>query len=343
MNASCSTRDIFADFVEGFFSPIATHFADPTVSEILINGPFEIHVERAGRLCRVSESFVSERHLLSALRAVAQYLGRSFDDLHPILEGRLPDGSRVQAVTSPLVSGGPCVAIRRHRLDSLTFQQLLQWGALDDDTLSFIRQLVQSKKNVLVSGGTGSGKTSMLRCVASLINENERIVTIEDARELHLQKEHVVALESRPADPEGRGRVSIGDLFVATLRLRPDRIVIGELRGEEALDLVQAMTSGHGGCLSTIHASSTLDALRRLETLALFRGVDLPLMALRAQVASAVDAVIQVERCTNGRRWVSEVAEVGPLGIDGNYATTTRFYRDEEGILRKAGGDRVCR
>lgn len=333
MNESLGSRDIFAEFVEGFFSPLAHHFADPTVSEVLINGPFEVHVEQKGQLCRVPERFSSERELLSALRAVAQYLERPLDERHPILEGRLPDGSRIQALLPPLVKGGPCVAIRRHRLDSLSFRELVEWGAISPGALAFVDECVQEKKNILVSGGTGSGKTSLLRCVASLIPSAERIVTIEDARELHLSQNHVVALESRPADPEGRGRVTIGDLFVATLRLRPDRIVIGELRGGEALDLVQAMTSGHGGCLSTIHASSPDDALRRLETLALFRGIDLPLVALRAQVAAAVDVIVQVERCSDGRRWVRAISEVGPLDVSGSYQTRACFTRSRAGVL----------
>jgi pilus assembly protein CpaF len=198
-------RDIFSEFVEGFFSPLARHFLDPSVSEILINGPFEVHVERKGQLYRVEETFSSERELTSALRAAAQYLERPLDSRHPILEGRLPDGSRLQALLPPLVKGGPCVAIRRHRLDSLTFDQLVEWGAITAQALSLVEVCVQSKKNILVSGGTGSGKTSLLRCVASLIPRQERIVTIEDARELHLSQEHVVQLESRPAGPDGQG------------------------------------------------------------------------------------------------------------------------------------------
>lgn len=331
-------RDIFSEFVEGFFSPLALHFEDPSVSEVLINGPFEVHVEKKGQLYRVPEVFTSERQLLSALRAVAQYLDRPFDDRNPILEGRLPDGSRLQALLPPLVKGGPCVAIRRHRLDSLTFEQLLEWGAISREALGFVESCVHKKKNILVSGGTGSGKTSLLRCVASLIPSAERIVTIEDARELFLRQEHVVALESRPPDPEGRGRVTIGDLFIATLRLRPDRIVIGELRGAEALDLIQAMTSGHGGCISTIHASSPEDALRRLETLALFRGIELPLVALRAQVASAVDIILQVERRSNGQRWVSAISEVCPLDGNGSYQTRKHFERDQLGFLSPPRG-----
>lgn len=340
MTDALGGRDIFSEFIEGFFSPLALHFADPSVSEVLINGPFEVHVERSGQLSRVKETFSSERHLVSALRAVAQYLERPFDERHPILEGRLPDGSRLQALLPPLVKGGPCVAIRRHRLDSLTFEQLLEWGALSPAALGFLESCVEDKKNILISGGTGSGKTSLLRCVASLIPPGERVVTIEDARELYLSHEHIVALESRPPDPEGRGRVTIGDLFIATLRLRPDRIVIGELRGGEALDLIQAMTSGHGGCISTIHASSPEDALRRLETLALFRGIELPLVALRAQVASAVDTILQVERRSDGHRWVRAISEVGPLDADGTYQTRNLFERNPRGQLVDCGGRR---
>jgi pilus assembly protein CpaF len=210
------------------------------------------------------------------------------------------------------------VAIRRHRTESLSFEQLIEWGALTEEAREVLAQLVLEKKNILVSGGTGSGKTSLLRCVASLIPQDERIVCIEDARELSLQSSHVVSLESRPAQEE-RTPIRIRDLFVATLRMRPDRIVIGELRSGEALDLVQAMTSGHGGCLSTIHASSPDDALRRLETLCLLSGVELPLVALRAQVASAVDAILQVERCSAGRRWMRSLARVGGLNPDGTY------------------------
>jgi pilus assembly protein CpaF len=310
---------VLAQFVEGFFAPIETALRDPSVSEVMINGPSEIFVERGGRLERTDLRFDSQAELERALRAVAQYLGRDLSEKSPILEGRLPDGSRLQAILSPLSAGGPCVAIRRHRKESLSIDRLVELGSMSLAEKELLERLVQHKKNILVSGGTGSGKTSLLRCVASLTPKNERIVTIEDARELQLSHPHVVSLEARPADVRGRGAVSIGDLFVATLRLRPDRIVIGELRGGEALDLIQAMTSGHGGCLSTVHASSPLDALRRLETMALYRGVDLPLAALRSQIASAVDVIVQIERCADGRRQLQSIARVRPLDASGNY------------------------
>lgn len=328
MNAEVrGERGVFARFVEGFLLPLRPELEDESVSEILINGPFEVFVERGGRLQRSPCTFSSESELLRALRAVAQVLERPFDSAHPILEGRLPDGSRLQAVMAPLSEVGPCVAIRRHRKEQLSLSQLLSWGALNEDAARLLKSAVLQKRNVLVSGGTGSGKTSILRCLVGLAPAGDRIVTIEDAKELHVVHEHVVALEAVPGDSKGQGRVSIRDLFVATLRLRPDRVVIGEIRGGEALDLIQAMTSGHGGCLSTIHASSPVDALRRMETLALFSGVDLPLIALRAQVASAVDLILQVERGEGGKRYVRTISEVLPLDVNGNYVTSTLLDR----------------
>lgn len=314
-----SDRQVFADFVEGFLAPIREDLHDPGVSEVLINGAETVFVERSGRLERSTSRFAGRGELLSALRAVAQFLGRPFDALHPILEGRLPDGSRLQAVLDPVASEGPCVAIRRHRMDSLSWEKLIELEALDARALEVLQRCSDERLNLLVAGGTGSGKTSLLRCIASLVPDAERIVCLEDSRELHLTQAHVVSLEAHPADEKGRGGIKISDLFHATLRLRPDRIVIGELRGGEALDLIQAMTSGHGGCLSTLHASSPLDALRRLETMALYRGLELPLVALRSQIASAVDVIVQVERCNDGRRWLRSISRVLPLDAEGGY------------------------
>jgi len=319
---------VFTDFVEGFYSPIEKELNDDSVSEVLINGPDEIFVERKGRLQHVETRFPSHSALLSALRSTAQYLGRPFDNAHPILEGRLPDGSRLEAVLSPLANKGPCVAIRKHQTETLTFDQLLEWGALDETALALLKRCSDEKRNVLVSGGTGSGKTSLLRLIASLTPKEERIVTLEDARELHLDLPHVVSLETRPPDDRGRGKIDIADLFHATLRLRPDRIVIGELRGGEALDLIQAMTSGHGGCLSTVHASSPLHALRRLETLCLFRGIELPLSALRSQIASAVEVIVQVKRYSDGSRKVDSIARVQSLDEKGGYRVRPLLSRE---------------
>ncbi len=308
-----------ASFIEGLLHPIAAELRDPSVSEILINGHLEIFVERGGRLERSSSVFASDDELLSALRAVSQSLGRRFGATDPILEGRLPDGSRIEALLPPLVTRGAHVAIRRHRATKITMQRLLEIGSIEQSQYEFLRAALLAKKNVLVAGGTGSGKTSLLNCLASLIPPEERIVTIEDARELMLQQPHVVSLEARPADEEGEGAVGIPQLFRATLRLRPDRIVIGELRGEEAFELIQAMTSGHGGSMSTLHASSPRDALRRLESMALERGLLLPLAALREQIASAVHVLVQVDRLSDGSRRVTQVARVLGLGPQGEY------------------------
>jgi len=327
------TNSTLRQFVEGFFRPVASELDDPTVSELMINGPFEIFVERGGTIKRSAASFDSRAELLSALRATAQYLGRPFDESHPILEGRLPDGSRLEAVLDPIAYGGPCVSIRKHNTQTVTLAQLVEWNALSEAGVSLLRACVSDAKNIIVAGGTGTGKTSLLRCISTLIPPDLRVVTIEDARELHLRLPHVVSLESRPPDTRGKGSVTIGDLFVASLRLRPDRIVIGELRGGEALDLIQAMTSGHGGCMSTVHASSPIDTLRRMETMALYRGLDLPLMALRAQIASAVDVVVQVKRCTTGRRYVSEIAQV--LSLDNNMQYQVKPLLHCEGVGRR--------
>jgi pilus assembly protein CpaF len=338
MSAVRQDNPTLRQFVEGFFEPVAAHFADPAVSEVMINGPSLVFVERQGIIYKSDAQFPNRAALVSALRATAQFLGRPLDELHPILEGRLPDGSRIEAILDPVAQGGPCVAIRRHQTVSVTLTDLVKWGALSLEVVGLLGDYSSAAKNIIVSGGTGTGKTSLLRCIASLIPAELRIVTIEDARELELPHPHVVSLESRPSDERGRGALDIGQLFAATLRMRPDRIVIGELRGGEALDLVQAMTSGHGGCLSTVHASTPLDALRRLETLALFRGLGLPLAALRSQIAAAVDVIVQVERARDGRRQVSEVVEVMPLDELGQYQVKVRAQRAPSGALQLMEG-----
>ncbi len=337
MTTASRVGSIEREFVEGFFEPISPLLNDPQVSEVMINGFDEIFVERSGQLARSEFSFSDRAQLLSALRATAQFLGRPFDEQHPILEGRLPDGSRLEAVLDPVAQSGPCVAIRRHRTDSLTMSQLIKWGALSSEAVELLESYSSDAKNILVAGGTGTGKTSLLRCIARLVPPHLRVLSIEDARELHLDLPHVISLEARPADSRGRGAISIEDLFVASLRLRPDRIVIGELRGGEALALIQAMTSGHGGCLSTIHASSPPDALRRLETIALFRGLQLPLVALRSQIASGVDVIVQVTRDRSGKRHVAQIAEVHGLDQDGQYEVESVMVR-LDGALRVVAG-----
>jgi pilus assembly protein CpaF len=323
-----------------FLAPVSSLLGDASVSEILINGPDEIYAERKGQLLKADARFPSSHALLSALRNIAQYLGRECDDQHPILEGHLPDGSRIEAVLPPIAAQGPTVAIRRFSKDRLTLQRLLDLGALNDAVLGLLQRAVLDKQNILVAGGTGSGKTSLLNAISGLIPDAERVVVLEDAKELQLQGEHVVQLGVRPKDASGRGEITMRDLFKATLRLRPDRIVIGEIRGSEALDLIQAMTSGHGGCLSTIHATYPRDALQRLETLALMSDVNLPLFALRAQVASGIDLIVQTARQRDGRRGITQVSRV--VGCDPNgYQLQDLFIRDEHGVLR-SDADSQC-
>lgn len=305
---------VFHGTIRSFLEPVAPFLDDDGVTEVLVNGPDTVFVEKQGRLVRTEARFDSAEKLMAALRVIAQFVGRPLEDRHPILEARLPDGSRVEAVLAPIASPGPSLSIRRFAKEKLTLARLLEVEALSADAAETLRVLVECKKNLVVAGGTGSGKTSLLNALSALIPEDERVIVIEDARELQLQREHVVQLETRAPDARGKNAVSTRDLFKASLRMRPDRIVLGEIRGGEALDLIQAMTSGHGGCLATVHATYPIDTLNRLETLALMGGVELPLSALRAQLASAVDIVVQTARLRGGRRMVTHITEV--VGTD---------------------------
>lgn len=309
------------------FAPIQSYLDDPTVSEVMVNGPSEVFVERAGKLTKTAARFESIDALMAAITIVAQYAGRWVDGDRPILEARLPDGSRVEAVLAPAARCGPCINIRRFSRQTLTVARLIDLGALSVDAAAALSCLVKHKQNVIVAGGTGSGKTSVLNALSAFIPVDERVVVIEDASELQLQREHVVQLEAQQGDARGRGRVTVGDLFRACLRMRPDRIVVGEVRGGEALELIQAMTSGHGGCMSTLHATHPSDTLRRLEMLALMAGRDLPLVALQAQIASAVDVIVQVARLRDGTRCVTHISQVAPTLERGSYATVDLFTR----------------
>jgi pilus assembly protein CpaF len=326
---------VFSATLLSFFDPVRRYLEDPTVTEVMINGPGKIYVERRGKLERVREVFPNVKALYAALRNTAQYVGKHVDEERPLLEGRLPDGSRLAAVLPPSGAGGPYVAIRRFYGEKLTMGRLLEFDSITADATELIRVLVESKRNVVIAGGTSSGKTSLLNAVSELIPEDDRVVVIEDSKELALLREHVVTLEGRPADAKGRGEVTIRDLFRITLRMRPDRIVIGELRGGEALDLIQAMTSGHGGCLTTLHATYPRDVMTRLETMAMMADIELPLAALRAQIASAVDVIVQVARFRDGTRKITHVSEV--CGFDaarGTYQINDLFLRHVRGIDR---------
>jgi pilus assembly protein CpaF len=324
---------IFARTVLEFFSPIAPLLEDPSVSEVMINGPDRVYVERQGQIELTDVRFPTRESLMAALRNLSQYVGKHLDEERPILEGRFPDGSRVEALIPPVAPDGPHVAIRRFFRDTLTIEKLVRFGAMDGICAAALQAFVISKVNILIAGGTGSGKTSMLNALSSFIPDGERVVVIEDSREIQFQKPHVVQLEARPADPRGRGAVSIRDLFRATLRLRPDRVIVGEIRGGEALDIVQAMTSGHGGCMGTLHASYPKDALTRLETMGMMSDVDMPLGALRAQIGSGVQLVLQVSRLQDGSRKVTHVTEV--CGFDPeaqSYRLADVFVRRYRGV-----------
>jgi len=331
---------VFSETLLGFLEPVRQFLDDPSVSEVMINGPHQVFVERRGRIETTTARFANREAVMCALRNAAQFVGKHVDELHPILEARLPDGSRLQAVIPPAAPDGPYVSIRRFSKDTFTLARLLDLGTLTQDALDTLDALVFSKLNVMIAGGTGSGKTSLLNAFTHFIPHGERIAVIEDSKEVQVQHPHVVQLEARPADPQGRGAVSIRDLFRATLRMRPDRIVIGEIRGGEALDIVQAMVSGHGGCLGTLHATYPRDTLTRLETMALMSDVELPLAALRLQIASGVNVIVQVARLSDGSRKLTHVTEVVGFELgSGRYELHDLFVReyqgrDEQGRIR---------
>ena len=305
---------IFEKTLLSFFAPIRPYLDDPTVSEIMINGPDRIYVERGGILSLVDARFDGKEALTAAIRNLSQYVGKPVSAARPILEGRMPDGSRVEAILPPIAPDGPHVSIRRFFKEALTVERLVGFDSLTRSAADALQAFVVAKCNILVAGGTGSGKTSMLNALSGFIPDGERVVVIEDSREVQFQKPHVVQLEARPADARGEGAITIRDIFRATLRMRPDRVVVGEIRGGEALDIVQAMTSGHGGCMGTLHATYPRDTLTRMETMAMMSDVDMPLAAMRAQIGSGIQIIVQVARLQDGSRKVTHVTEV--LGFD---------------------------
>lgn len=315
-----------------FLAPIIEHLDDPSVSEVMINGPDEIYVERAGKLELSSARFASQDRLNAAVTNIAQFVGRTLDANTMRLDARLPDGSRVHLVQPPCSRRGTVVAIRKFSRKSFDLSRLVEMGSLTPSAQEFLELCVRMRKNIIVSGGTGTGKTSFLNAMSCAIPAEERIIVIEDSSELQLQQPHVVQLEAKMPDHRGRGGVSIRDLFVSTLRLRPDRIVIGEVRASEALDLLQAMTSGHPGSMSTLHADRPEDALRRLETMAMMGSVDLPHHAVRAQVASAVHVVVQLARFADGSRRVTDIAESHPLEGGEPYRLTPLYAFRQDGV-----------
>jgi len=296
--------------------PLERPLADETITEIMINGPHDIWIERGGRLHPTPIRFNDESHLRRIINKIVAQVGRRIDESSPMVDARLPDGSRVNAVLPPLSLTGPLVTIRKFSKKRLDLTDLIRLGTLDSACVEFLESCVRAQLNILVSGGTGSGKTTLLNAMSTAIPNQQRIVTIEDAAELRLNQRHVLRLESRPKNIEGEGEVPIRALVRNSLRMRPDRIIVGEVRGAEALDMLQAMNTGHDGSLSTIHANSPRDALARVETMVLMAGFDLPLRAIRQQVASALDLIVQLERMHDGSRKVTAITEVGRMESD---------------------------
>ena len=307
--------------------PLEPLLEDETVSEIMVNGPFQVYAERGGRVTLTDICFDDEAHLRRIIERILAPLGRRADDASPIADGRLADGSRVNIILPPLSLNGPILTVRKFAKQPLGVADLIRLGTLTHQAADYLKQCVEKRLNILVSGGTGSGKTTTLNALSSFIPASERIITIEDAAELQLQQTHVISLESRPPNLEGRGEITIRQLVRNALRMRPDRLILGEVRGGEALDLLQALNTGHDGSLSTIHANGPRDALARLETLVLMAGAELPLRAVREQAASAVQLVVQQQRLPDGRRRVTHIAEVA--GIAGDSIVVNDLYRWE--------------
>jgi len=323
------TRSAFEASLEFFLGPLMPFFRDPDVTEIMVNGPDFVYVEKAGQIQRTNARFAQDLDVQAAAYNIAQFVGQPLSADRPLLDGRLPDGSRVCIILSPLAAAGTQITIRRFARGTVTPEFLLEKRALTPLALEFLMLAVKGHQNIIVSGGAGSGKTTVVNVLTHGFGTNERIIVIEDTRELQVQREHVVQLEARPADAYGRGQITVRDLFISALRMRPDRIVVGEVRRGEALDMIQAMTSGHHGSLTTLHASSPIDTCHRLETMALMADIAIPLQALRRQIASAIDLIVQTARLTTGRRFITGVCEVSYDEKTDNYLLRDIFRLDE--------------
>jgi pilus assembly protein CpaF len=312
------------------YGPISPFLNDPTVTEVMVNGPDQIYVERKGKLERVSARFVDEQHVRQLIERIVAQVGRRVDESTPMVDARLPDGSRVNAVVPPLAIGGPFLTIRKFSEEPFGVDDLITFGTISRQAANFLEACVKGRLNILVAGGTGTGKTTTLNVLSDFIPEDERIVTIEDSKELQLQQEHVLSMEARPENIEGRGGVTIRDLLRNTLRMRPDRIVVGECRSGEALDMLQAMNTGHDGSLTTVHANTPRDALSRIETMTLMAGFDLPIRAIREQMASALDLIVHLTRLRDGTRRITHITEV--QSMEGDVITLQDLYLFDYGM-----------
>jgi len=330
-------KQVFTDILDELtgYGPIQPLLDDPDISEVMVNGPKKVFVEKSGKLTRSAVTFEDDDHVLRIIDRIILPLGRRVDADTPTVDARLPDGSRVNAVVRPVSIDGPSITIRKFKKDKLSIQQLIDYGSLTPNMAEFIRACVLAHLNIVISGGTGSGKTTLLNVLSSYIPEEERIVTIEDAAELQLQQDHVLRMETKVANTDGKGAVSIRDLVRNSLRMRPDRIIVGECRGGEALDMLQAMNTGHDGSLTTLHANSPRDALSRLETMVLMSGMDLPLKVVRQQISSAVDLIIQQTRLKDGSRKVTAITEV--VGMEGDIVVLTDIFKFEQTSVGEHG------
>jgi pilus assembly protein CpaF len=313
------------------YGPIDILLNDDSISEVMVNGPKQVYIERAGKLEMTDVRFQDNDHVMRIIERIVSPLGRRIDEQQPYVDARLPNGSRVNAVIPPIAVYGPCITIRKFAKDPFHADDLIRFGTLTPEMITFLKACVEARLNILVSGGTGSGKTTTLNVLSDFIPADERIITIENAAELQLRQEHVITLESRPMNIEGRGEITIQHLVVNCLRMRPDRIVVGECRGGEALDMLQAMNTGHDGSLTTLHANSPRDALTRLETMVLMAGMDLPVRAIREQIASAVNLILQQTRMKDGTRKITAITEV--QGMEGDVIVTQDvFVYEQTGI-----------
>ena len=310
------------------YGPLDALLRDPSITEIMVNGPDNIYIERNGKIERSPLAFDSAAHLMRIIERIVAPLGRRIDEASPMVDARLPDGSRVNAIIPPLSLVGPVLTVRKFARDPLGVDDLIRLGSCTEEFIDFVKACVRARLNIVISGGTGAGKTTLLNVFSSFIPGDERIITIEDAAELQLRQEHVVTLEARPPNLEGKGQITIRQLVINALRMRPDRIVVGEVRGGEALDMLQAMNTGHDGSLTTAHSNSARDTVRRLETMVLMAGMDLPLRAIREQVASAINLIVHVARMRDGSRRIVQVSEVA--GMEGDTVLLQDIYLFKE-------------
>ena len=310
------------------YGPLDPLLKDPSISDILVNGPKHVYIEKSGKLHKTSITFRDNSHLMNIIERIVSRIGRRIDEKSPMVDARLPDGSRVNAIIPPLAIDGPSLSIRRFKADAGTMESLLRWGSMTKAMAETLTASVKSRLNIVISGGTGAGKTTLLNSLSGQIPDDERIVTIEDSAELALQQEHVVRLETRPPNIEGIGAITARDLVINSLRMRPDRVIIGECRGAESLDMLQAMNTGHDGSLTTLHANSPRDALSRLETMVMYAGVELPEKNIKTQISSAVHLIVQVNRLSDGSRRVTYITEV--VGMEGNTITIQDIFKWEQ-------------